>query len=48
MNVEVQSLGKCLCETEEWMLKFVAGEKGLLEVENPDAFKKYWKEQKTS
>ena len=41
MNVEVQSLGKCLCETEEWMLKFVAGEKGLLEVENPDAFKKY-------
>ena len=36
MNVEVQSLGKYLSETKEWMFKFVAGEKRLSEVENPD------------
>ena len=36
VNVEVQSLGKYLSETKEWMFKFVAGEKRLSEVENPD------------
>ena len=30
------------------MLKYVAGEKGLSEVEDPDAFKKCLKEGKTS
>ena len=29
VNIEVQSLDKYLSEREEWMLKFVAGEKGL-------------------
>ena len=46
--VEVQSLGKYLSESEEWKLKFVAGEKGLSDVEDPDAFKKRLKEKKTS
>ena len=36
VNVEVQSLGKYLSETKKWMFKFVAGEKRLSEVENPD------------
>ena len=40
VNVEVQSWDKYLSESEEWMLKFVAGEKGLSEVEDPDAFEK--------
>ena len=40
MKVEVQSLEKYLNESKEWMLKFVAGEKRLSEVENPDTFKK--------
>ena len=29
VNIEVQSLDKYLSEREEWMLKFVAGEKKL-------------------
>ena len=29
VNIEVQSFDKYLSEREEWMLKFVAGEKGL-------------------
>ena len=33
VNVEVQSLDKYLSESKEWMLKFVAGKKGLSEVE---------------
>ena len=48
VNVEVQSLGKYLSESEEWMLKFVAGEKRLSEVEDPDVFKKRLKEEKRS
>ena len=48
VNVEVQSLEKYLSESEEWMLKLVAGEKGLSEVEDPDAFKKRLKVEKTS
>ena len=48
VNMEVQSLDKDLSESEEWMLKFVAGEKGLSEVEDPDAFKKRLKEEKRS
>ena len=48
MNVEVQSMDKYLSESKEWMLKFVAGEKGLSELEHPDAFKKRLKEDNTS
>ena len=48
MNVEVQSLDKYPSESKKRMLKFIAGEKGLSEVEDPDAFKKRLKEQKTS
>ena len=48
VNVEVQSLGKYLSESEKWMLKFVAGEKGSQEVEDPEAFNKFLKEEKTS
>ena len=48
VNVEVQSLDKDLSESKEWMLKFVAGEKGLSEVEDLDVFKKYLKEEKRS
>ena len=48
VNVEVQSLDKYLSESKEWMLKFVAGKKGLSEVENPDAFKNHLKEEKRS
>ena len=44
----MKSLDKCLIETEEWMLKFVAGKKGLSEVEDPDAFTKRLKEEKAS
>ena len=44
----MQSLDKYLSKSTEWMLKFVAGEKGLPEVENLDAFKKYLKEDKRS
>ena len=46
--MEVHSLDKYLSESEEWMLKYVAGEKGLSEVEDPDVFKKCLKEGKTS
>ena len=46
--MEVQSLDKYLSEREEWMLKYVAGEKRLSEVEDLDAFKKCLKEEKTS
>ena len=46
--MEVQSLDKYLSESEEWMLKYVAGEKRLSEVEDLDAFKKCLKEEKTS
>ena len=46
VNIEVQSLDKYLSESKEWMLKFVAGEKGLSKVEDPDAFKKRLKEEK--
>ena len=48
MKVKVQSLEKYLSESKEWMLKFVAGEKRLSEVENPDTFKKHLKEEKRS
>ena len=48
VNVEVQTLDKYLSESEEWMLKFVAGEKRLSEVEDPDVFKKHLKEEKGS
>ena len=48
VNMEVQNLHKYLNESEEWMLKFVAGKKGLPEVEDPDAFKKRLKEKKGS
>ena len=33
--------------SKELMLKFVAGEKALLKVEDPDAFKKRSKEEET-
>ena len=46
VNVEVQNLDKYLSDSEEWMLKFVAGEKKLSEVEDPDVFKKRLKEEK--
>ena len=48
VNVEVQSLDKYLSESEEWMLKFVTGEKGLSEVEDPGELKKRLKEEKTN
>ena len=48
VNVEVQSLDKYLSESEEWMLKLVAGEKGLSETEDLDASKKRLKDEKTS
>ena len=48
VNVEVQSLGKYLSESKEWMLKFVDGKKGLSEVEKLDAFKNHLKEEKRS
>ena len=48
MNVEVESLDKYLSESEEWMLKFVAGEKVLPEVEDLDAFEKSLIEKKRS
>ena len=46
VNVEVQD--KYLSESEEWMLKFVTGEKGLLEVEDPDAFKVFKRRKEKS
>ena len=46
--VEVQSLGKYLSESKEWMLKFVVGKKGLSEVEDPDEFRKSFKKKKRS
>ena len=48
VNVEVQSLHKYLTWSEEWMLKFVAGEMCFSEVEDPDIFKKHLKEEKRS
>ena len=39
MIVVVQSLDKYLSDSKGWMLNFVAGEKGSLEVEDPDVFK---------
>ena len=48
MNVEVQSLDKYFSDSKEWMLKIVAGEKRLSEVENRDTFKKHLKEEKRS
>ena len=48
VNVEVQSLDKYLSESEEWVLKFVTGEKGLSEVEDLGALKKRLKEEKTN
>ena len=48
VNLEVQNLDKYLSESEEWMLKFVAREKRLSEVEDPDVFKKRLKEEKRS
>ena len=42
----MQNLDKYLSESEEWMLKFVAREKRLSEVENADVFKKRLKEEK--
>ena len=46
VNVEVQSLQKYLGESEEQMLKFVAGEKSLSVVEEPDVFKKRLKRRR--
>ena len=46
MNLEVQSLDKYLSESEECMLKFVAGKKGLSDVNDSDAFKKGLNEEK--
>ena len=48
MNVELQSLDKHLSVSKEWMLKFVAEEKGLSEVEDTDAFKKRLEEERRS
>ena len=48
VNVEVQSLDMYLSESEEWILKFVGGEKRLSEVKDPDVFKKCLKEEKRS
>ena len=48
VNVEVQSLDMYLSESEEWILKFVGGEKRLSEVKDPDLFKKCLKEEKRS
>ena len=48
VNVEVQNLDKYLSESKEWMLRFVAGEKRLSEVEDPDVFKKCLTEEKRS
>ena len=48
VNKKVQSLNKYLSKSKEWMLKFIAGEKCLSEVEDPDAFKKWLKEEKRS
>ena len=46
VNVEVQNLGKYLSESEKWMLRLVAGEKRLSEVEDPNVFKKRLREKK--
>ena len=46
--MEVQSLDKYFSKSEEWLLKFVAGEKWLSGVEDSDAFKKCLKEEKRS
>ena len=48
VNVEVQSLDKYLSERQNQMLKFLAGEKALSELEDPDEFKKCLKEEKRS
>ena len=48
VNMEMQSLDKYLSESEEWILKFVAGEKGLSEVKDLETFKKHLKEERTS
>ena len=47
VNVEVENFEKYLSESEEWTLKFVAGEKRLSEVEEPHVLKKCLKEEKT-
>ena len=44
----MQSLDKYLSESKKWMLKFVAREKGLSEVEDSDAFKKRLNEEAKS
>ena len=46
VNVEVENLDKYLSESKEGMLKFVAGEKRLSEVEDPNVFKKRLREKK--
>ena len=48
VNVEVQSLKKYLRESEECMLKLVAGEKRLSEMEDSGVFKMRLKEEKIS
>ena len=48
VNVEVQSLGKYLSDSKEWVLKFLTGEKGLSEVEDSGALKKPLKDEKAS
>ena len=48
VHMEVQSLDKYLSESKEWVLKFVAGEKGLSEVQDLDTLKKHLTEEKTS
>ena len=44
----MQNLDKYLSESEKRMLKFLAGEVGLSEVKDPDAFKKVFKRGETS
>ena len=48
VNAEVQNLEKYLSESEEWTLKFVAGEKRFSEVEHSHVFKKRLKEKEKS
>ena len=45
---EFMTMNGSLHPSEEWMLKFVAGEKGLSEVEDADASKKCLKGEKKS
>ena len=48
VKVETQSLDKYVSTSEEWMLKFVAAERGLTDVEETETFKKQLKDEKKS